>query len=157
MTAALDETSRDFEAMNEWAKFYATNVPDKYGQVGNLLIRGQPNVVDVLVGGGADPVGLTLDTYAILTGSSGFGANGEKLRPILLKLLNMWTNDPTNYLGNMMNVPKDKLLEAGVLTEFMKHHDMVPDYARDVAEALKHTDEVKFGIAEDRLKVSELQ
>ncbi len=85
------------------------------------------------------------------------GANGEKLRPILSKLLNMWVSDPTNYLGNMMNVPKEKLMEAGILTEFMKHHDMVPDYARDVTKALKNTDEDKFGIAEDRLKVSELQ
>ncbi len=157
MTAALDETSRDFEAMNEWAKFYATNIPDKYAQVGDILIRGQPNVVDLLAGGGKNPAGLAKDTYALLTGSSGFGANGEKLRPILVKLLNVWTNDPTNYLENMMNVPKERLLEAGVLEEFMKHHDMVPHYARDVAEALKHTDEVKFGIAEDRLKVSELQ
>lgn len=136
--------------MNEWAKFYATHVPAKYEQVGQILIRGPPRLAQ-------DISATLLDTNALLTGPGGFGANGEKLRPILVKLLNMWTNDPSNYLGNMMNVPKDKLMEAGVLTEFMKHHDMVPDYARDVAEALKNTDEEKFGIAEDRLKVTEMQ
>ncbi len=29
LTAALDESSRDFGAMNEWAKFYSTHVPAK--------------------------------------------------------------------------------------------------------------------------------
>eukprot|EP00957_Ditylum_brightwellii_P206749 15349808-Ditylum_brightwellii.AAC.1 len=43
--------------------------------------------------------------------------------------------------------------KAGILTEFMKHHNLVPGYAREVKEALKNTDEVKCGIAEERLKV----
>jgi len=153
LTAALDESSRDFGAMNEWAKFYATNIPDTYEQVGEFLIRDQPTDLSRLIGSlkGLVPFSPE-DTYALLTGPNGFGVNGDKLPPILLKLLNMWTNDPTNYLGNMMNVSKEKLLKAGVLTEFMKHHDMVPNYARDVAEALTNTDDDKFGIAEDRLK-----
>ena len=151
MTAALDESSKEFDAMNEWASFYATNIPNKYGQVSDLLIRKQPELTDLLVQGND---GTVKDTYALLTGSSGFGANGDKLRLILTKLLNVWTNDPTNYIANMLQVPKDKLVKAGILTEFMKHHDLVPDYAREIAEALKNTDEDKFGIAEDRLKVS---
>mmetsp|Transcript_13208 Transcript_13208/g.19769 ORF Transcript_13208/g.19769 Transcript_13208/m.19769 type:complete len:551 (-) Transcript_13208:139-1791(-) len=150
MTAALDESSKEFDAMNEWASFYATNVPNKYGQVSDLLIRKQPKLTDLLVQGND---GTVKDTYALLTGSSGFGANGDKLRLILTKLLNVWTNDPTNYIANMLQVPKDKLVKAGILTEFMKHHDLVPDYAREIAEALKNTDEDKFGIAEDRLKI----
>ena len=138
--------------MNDWAKFYATNVPAKYEQVGQLLIRGQPNIQEVLTVGNAVTV---MDTYAILTGSSGFGADGKKLRPILIKMLNIWTNDPTNYLENMLSAPKEKLLEAGFLTEFTKHHALLPDYAKDVVNALKSTDDEKFTIAEDRLKVSQ--
>jgi len=152
MTAALDESSQDFEAMNEWAKFYATNIPVKYEQVGKLLIRNQPNLLDILVEGRGN-AGTVADTYALLTGSSGFGANGDKLRPILMELLNMWVNNPTNYVEKMINIPKDVMEQAGILTEFMKHHNLVPGYARGVKEALKATDEVKFGIAEKRLKV----
>ena len=114
------------------------------------MIRKQPELTDLL-GQGND--GTVKDTYALLTGSSGFGADGDKLRLILSKLLNTWTNDPTNYLENMLHVPKDKLVRAGILSEFMKHHDLIPNYAREIAEALKSTDEDKFGIAEDRLKV----
>ncbi len=161
LTAALHESSRDFGAMNEWAKFYATNIPAKYMEVGGVLIRDQPNDLRstqyAAFGKGQMFHLIVADTYALLTGSNGFGANGGKLRSILKKLLNVWTSDPTNYLENMSNVPKKEMLKAGVLTEFMKHHDMIPGFARDVTEALKSTDEDKFGIAEDRLKVSEFQ
>jgi len=155
LTAALDESSRDFGAMNEWAKFYATNIPDKYLEVSMVLIRDQPNnILNILPPLSPDTsCDVVHDTYALLTGSAGYGADGEMLRSILEKLLNVWTSDPTNYLENMLNVPKEKMMEAGVLTEFMKHHDMIPDFARDVAEALKSTDGDKFGIAEDRLKL----
>ncbi len=151
LTAALDKSSQDFGALNEWARFHATNIPGKYFEVGEVLIRKQPDILDLLRGGNEDTV---KDTYAALTGKVGFGANGDKLIPLLKKLLSVWTKDPTNYLENMMNVPKEKLVEAGILTEFMKHHDMVPDYAQDVTEALKKTDEEKFEIAEERLTVS---
>jgi len=150
LTAGLDFSSQDFEAMNEWAKFYATNIPEKYGQVGALLIRGQPNIGELLKKGDA---GTVLDTYALLTGSSGFGADGDKLRGILSVLLNTWVEHPTSYLDNMMNIPKEKMEEAGILTEFMKHHDLVPKYARDVRSALEHTDKDKFVVAENRLEV----
>ena len=154
MTAALDESSRDFRAMSEWAKFYATNIPVKYGQVSDLLIRKQPDLLNIL---NIPPTGYeetVKDTYALLTGSSGVGANGDKLHRILTELLNMWVNNPTNYVKKMINIPKEKMEKAGMLTEFMKHHELVPGYARGVKEALKNTDEDKFGIAEERLKVS---
>eukprot|EP00984_Skeletonema_dohrnii_P017344 scaffold7873_cov111-Skeletonema_dohrnii-CCMP3373.AAC.3 len=150
MTAALDESSKEFDAMNEWASFYATNIPFKYEQVSNTLIRKQPDLLALF--GSGDAGTAVQDTYALLTGSSGFGADGDKLRLILSRLLNTWTNDPTNYLDNMVQVPKDRWKRAEILTEFMKHHDLVPDYAREIAKALKSTDEDKFGIAEDRLK-----
>ncbi|KAL7524099.1 hypothetical protein ACHAXR_000438, partial [Thalassiosira sp. AJA248-18] len=85
LTAGLDFSSQGFGAMNEWAKFYATNIPAKYTQVSDLLIRSQPPITDLLTVGNSETV---KDTYALLTGSSGFGANGDKLRPILTNLLN---------------------------------------------------------------------
>ena len=152
LTAALHVSSQDFSALNDWAKFYATHVPTKYGQVGDILIRSQPNFFEIFDEGTAETVA---DTYALLTGSLGFGADdGDKLRNILTRMLNIWTADPTNYIDNMLSAPKDKLLKAGFLTEFMKHHDLVPNFAKDVADALKSTDDKKFTIAEDRLKVS---
>ena len=105
MTAALDESSKEFDAMNEWARFYATNIPLKYAQVGDLLIRKQPELFPDVLGQGNAGTAVK-DTYAILTGSSGFGADGNKLRLILSKLLNRWTKDPTNYLDNMLEVPR---------------------------------------------------
>ena len=154
LTAALHESSQDFSALNDWAKFYATHVPEKYAQVGDLLVRSQPDIFEVLSNKGT--AGTVADTYALLTGSLGFGigSDGDKLRNILTRMLNIWTTDPTNYIDNMLSAPKDKLLKAGFLTEFMKHHDLVPAFAKDVADALESTDDKKFTIAEDRLKVS---
>ena len=60
-------------AMQHWARAYAKNVGLMYKQVGSLLIDPNPD-----------------DDVAMLTGRDGFGAS-EAIRPILTKLLNMWT------------------------------------------------------------------
>ena len=47
LTAALDKSSQDFEELNEWARFYATNLHQKYLEVGDELIRKQPDIFEL--------------------------------------------------------------------------------------------------------------
>ncbi len=147
LTAALQHSAEGFEELEQWANTYAAHIPEKYKQVGQVLIRDKPNQF-------ANPMPeLMANTYGILTGSAGFGASGTKLRPILQDLLNQWVKNPSNFLDGMMNIPADKREKTGILTEFMKHHDLISPFADEVTSALRGIHSDKFTIAELRTKM----
>lgn len=159
LTAALDYSSEGFGAMNQWAKVYATHVPVKYRQVGEILITDPPNLLALILGEdaklflGRDDVPRSLQaTFAAITGSSGFGASGTEIRLVLQDMLNMWGANPSNWLEKMMNMTGDTMKKAGILTEFSKHNDLIPQFASDVAGALREIDETKYTAAEVGLK-----
>lgn len=152
LTAALDHSSEEFDAMNDWAKMYSTNIPAKYIEVGQSLISDQPEILALLgINFAAVPSSL-FATFAILTGSSGFGASGIRLRPILQDMLDEWGKNPSYWLESMMNISAKKMEAAGILTEFKKHHDLIQPFAADTANALLEIDEDKYTATELRLK-----
>jgi len=140
LTGALDYSSQGFDAMNQWAQAYSTHIPFKYRQVGNLLFV--PDDVD-------DP---SKKDASVLTGPLGLGLTGVTARPIYQELLNSWVENPSDWFGVLSEISPDEMKKSGVLTEFYKHHDLVPDFAADVAGALRDIDQDKYAVAEERLK-----
>jgi hypothetical protein len=153
LTSAFQYSSQDFEAMNKWAVTYAKNVPLKYQQVGLLLITNPPPPPI------PDPTKVennfasVLFTYALLTGPAGWGSS-QALRPILKDLLDSWGQSKTaiGWLDTMMNVSLEKMKDAGILTEFIKHVDLIEEFAEEASSALSEINQDKFTIAELGMK-----
>lgn len=149
MTSAFQYVTEDFPAMHQWAKYYAYNIQGKYAQVGDVLIRYPPTFDPK----GADPAnGKRLN--AVITGKNGLGSVEEEIRPILADLLNSWGKCSTaqELLDGMMNISTEDMDRAGILTEFRKHVDIIPPFAKEVAGAFHAIDQDKTTTAESRLK-----
>ena len=140
LTSALQYTSQDFEALNEWATVFSKNIVQKYDQVGTLLLT--------------DPPAPGVLDKSLVSGIAGFGSS-QAIRPILKNLLDTWGNSPTaeGFLDNMMNISEKKMERAGILTEFKKHTDLIRPFAKDAAKALYKTDKNEYGKAERNLKL----
>jgi hypothetical protein len=137
MTSGLQYASQDFKEMNQWADTYATNIVEKYDQVGTLLIAGlAPMPLEVILDEkkGKNKKGVAADAFlkanAILTGAAGFGSS-QAVRPILKGLLDTWGKNPTakGWLNNTMNISPEEMKEAWILTEFTKHSNLVKNFA----------------------------
>ena len=139
MTSGFEAASKDFEAMNEWAVSYAKNIGIKYEQVAALLIT--------------DPQPPGTERPALITNPNGVGSS-QVIRPMLKDLLDMWGQSPKakDFLKNMMNIPRNKMEKAGILTEFMKHFDLIEPFAASASKALHKIDPKAFNDAEGRLK-----
>lgn len=159
MTAAFQMATADadglpiptgFEEMNKWANFYANNVQTKYEQVGRVLIRDppKPNVLPPI-----DPENL--DNFnAVITGKNGFGSVEEAIRPVLANLLNTWgqCRSAQDWLDGMMSISTKDMESAGILTEFRKHVDLIPPFAKEAVDAFREIDSQKTIIAESNLE-----
>ena len=122
LTYAFQFVSEDFEPMHQLAKFYASNIQVKYGEVDALLIRDAP-VLDLL----GTNYKFNMENYnAGLTGANGFGST-EEVRPILAGLVNMWgqSQSASGWLDVMMNISPKDMEKVGILTEFSKHTDLI--------------------------------
>jgi hypothetical protein len=152
LTSAFQYSSQDFEEMNKWAVTYAKNIPVKYQQVGLLLISNPPPppIPNPTV---PSNFASLFSTYALLTGPSGFGSS-QAVQPILKDLLDTWGQSKTaiGWLGTMMNVSPEKMKDAGILTEFMKHVDLINDFAAEASNALSEINQDKFTTAELGMK-----
>uniref|UniRef100_A0A7S2UEN7 Lipoxygenase domain-containing protein n=1 Tax=Attheya septentrionalis TaxID=420275 RepID=A0A7S2UEN7_9STRA len=139
LTSALQYSSKDFKEMNAWSTEFFKNVSNKYGQISKLLIT--------------DPVLDGTYDQALLTGIDGFGSS-QALRPILKNLLDTWgkSSNAHGFLNSMMNISEEKMENAGILTEFKKHYDLIKPFAKDAANALEKTDPVKYRTAENNMK-----
>jgi hypothetical protein len=146
MTSAFQFVSDEYPVMHQWAKYYAYNVHTKYEQVGRALIRYPPTF-------GSDPAnGDRLN--AVITGKNGFGSVEEEIRPILADLLNSWGQCTTaqELLDGMMNISTKDMDCAGILTEFRKHVDLIPPFAKEVTGAFHDIDQDKATVVESRMK-----
>jgi hypothetical protein len=153
MTSAFQVASKDFDAMEKWATTYASNMVQKYQQVGTLLIVDPPPVPPAIAMI-PEYTGDFIDgTYAILTGPMGFGSSQE-VRPFMKDMLDMWGQSAAadGWLDCMMNIPAEKMESAGILTEFKRHYELVKPFAAEAANALREIDEDKYTIADLRLK-----
>jgi len=138
MTSALEDSSKEYPEMHEWAKTYSKNIGVKYGQVAFLLINDAP---------------LTGVDKALISGTAGFGSS-QAIRPILKKLLDTWASDPTakGFVEEMFPMSRHKMERAGILTEFMKHVDLIKPFATEAAEALQDINEEAFHDAERNMR-----
>jgi len=145
-TAALQVASDNakFEPMNQWANDYAKHVPDKYIQVGEILVTGNEAKGSV---------------NSLITGANGLGFAQERffdapIRRILKEMLQDWAKNPSAdgfYMDNMMNLTAEEMKSAGILEEFSKHLELSKEFAAETCEALEKTDATKFRTAENKL------
>jgi len=149
MTSGLQYVSEDFEPMHQWAEYYANNIQRKYGQVGELLLRDDPAPFQ-------DPERVQ-KIAAVLTGTNGFGATAEVRSILANDLLNMWGqcnrgSSASSWLDSMMNLTREDMEKAGILTEFRKHVGLIAPFAKDATDAFREIDAEKTATAELRLK-----
>jgi hypothetical protein len=144
LTAGFEYASKDYKEMHTWAKWYEKAIGIKYIEVAAALIADAP-----------EPIDNEEDAKfrAIITGPDGFGSSQE-IRPMLKDLLDSWGQNPTakGFLESTLSIPIETLQKHGILTEFMKHVDLVEPYAAAASEALKKTDPAAFATAEATLK-----
>lgn len=133
LTSVLLIASEDYETMNKWAKTYNENIYQKYAQVEQALINA------------ASP-------FALITGPLGFGSSAI-MRFVLKDLLDTWGKNPTaeGFFNEMMKIDKETMKQAGILDEFMKHFDLIEDFATATSGALRDIDAKKFAVAEAKL------
>ena len=146
MTSGLQHVSEDFEPMHQWAEYYASNIQRKYGQVANILFGDSPLPFK-------DPERLQ-KMGAVLTGSNGWGSTTEVRSILANDLLNMWgqSSSASGWLDSMMNISREDMEKAGILTEFRKQTGLIAPFAKDAADAFREMDAEKTTTAELRLK-----
>jgi len=131
MVQCLAQTSRHFEDMSKYARWYNADLVVLY-YLQDLIVN------------------------RILSKGKGFCAVSEKLHPLMTELINSWGSEPRNYIKNMFSLTKEEMLDAGILTEFFKHYNLIDDYVIEVADSIKSVDPVRYDRVErdmtDKLK-----
>jgi hypothetical protein len=123
--------------MHTWAVWYEKAIGIKHIEVRAALISDAPEPTDNQE---------DKHCFSVVTGPGGFGS-GQVIRPMLKDLLDSWGQNPTakGFLESTLSLPIEKLQKHGILTEFMKHVDLVKPHAAAASEALK-TDPEAFAM-----------
>ena len=76
------------------------------------------------------------------------------MRLVALELTNSLFLNPTvdGLLGTLLNIPKEKVAESGILEEFMKHADIVREFSLEVPDVINSESPSQFTVLEARLQ-----
>jgi hypothetical protein len=132
-TDALSCTSKGFPALNTLAETWDNNIRLKYREVYALLINSDPAKAD-----------------AAITGTDGFGSS-VVTHDILKDELLYWARCKSmdEWLDRIF--PKEVRQSPALLSEFKKHCDLVPTFAKECSDTLKGVNAAQLAASEKSL------
>ena len=85
---------------------------------------------------------------------SAVGFTPQAMSSVLVELTNTLFKNPSidGVLGTLLNIPKEKRAESGILEEFMKHASIAKEYAAEVSDVIYSESPSEFEILETRLQ-----